>query len=199
MPTTTQLSLQLSERQTADFEMVGNGGFAPLTGFQGSEDWRSICEQMKLSTGAAAGEYWPIPITLATDLECAPGDVVELSGELGAGKTALARAILRSLGVTGHVPSPTFTLVRAYETPGLTLHHFDFYRIERASELSELGLEDAVEGGAVLVEWPERGMPAYLTADALLIGLELTDETIREARISGPARWRNVFFGGPTP
>jgi tRNA threonylcarbamoyladenosine biosynthesis protein TsaE len=129
----------------------------------------------------------------------APGDVVALSGELGAGKTALARAILRGRGVGGHVPSPTFTLVQAYETPGLTLHHFDFYRIERASELSELGLEDAVEGGAVLVEWPERGMPAYLTADALLIGLELTGETIREARISGPARWRNVFFGGPIP
>src|SRR5258705_9289919 len=128
----------------------------------------------------------------------APGDLVALSGELGAGKTALARAILRELGVQGHVPSPTFTLVQAYETPGLLLHHFDFYRIERASELSELGLEDALEGGAVLVEWPERGMPAYLTADALRIGLEPTGETTREARISGPARWRDVF-GGPKP
>jgi tRNA threonylcarbamoyladenosine biosynthesis protein TsaE len=125
----------------------------------------------------------------------APGDVVALSGELGAGKTALARAILRGLGVQGHVPSPTFTLVQAYETPGLTVHHFDFYRIERASELSELGLDDAVEGGAVLIEWPERGMPACLTAYALKILLEPIGETIREVRISGPARWRDCIFG----
>lgn len=125
----------------------------------------------------------------------APGDVVALSGELGAGKTALARAILRRLGVTGHVPSPTFTLVQAYETPGLTVHHFDLYRIERASELSELGLDDAVEGGAVLIEWPERGMLAYLDADALKISLVPIGETIRELKISGPARWRDVFAG----
>ena len=127
----------------------------------------------------------------------APGDVVALSGELGAGKTALARAILRGLGVGGHVPSPSFTLVQAYETPGLTVHHFDFYRIERASELSELGLDDAVEGGAVLIEWPERGMPASLTADALKITLEPIGETARELRISGPARWRDVFGARP--
>jgi tRNA threonylcarbamoyladenosine biosynthesis protein TsaE len=125
----------------------------------------------------------------------APGDVIALSGELGAGKTALARAILRGLGVQGHVPSPTFTLVQAYETPGLTVHHFDFYRIERASELSELGLDDAVEGGAVLIEWPERGMPASLTEDALKIALEPTGETTRDLRISGPARWRDCFSG----
>jgi tRNA threonylcarbamoyladenosine biosynthesis protein TsaE len=125
----------------------------------------------------------------------APGDVVALSGELGAGKTALARAILRGLGVAGHIPSPTFTLVQAYETPGLTLHHFDLYRIERASELSELGLDDAVEGGAVLIEWPERGMPSHLAADALKITLEPTGETIRALKISGPARWRDVFAG----
>ena len=128
----------------------------------------------------------------------APGDVVALSGELGAGKTALARAILRGLGVQGHVPSPTFTLVQAYETPGLTVHHFDFYRIERASELFELGLDDAVEGGAVLIEWPERGMPASLTVDALKISLEPIGETSRELKISGPARWRAVL-GGANP
>ena len=71
--------LQLSERQTADFEMIGIGGFAPLTGFQGSEDWRNVCGQMR----TAAGEYWPIPITLATDFECEVGDVVELSSDEG--------------------------------------------------------------------------------------------------------------------
>jgi sulfate adenylyltransferase len=77
--TMAELSLTLSERHTADFEMIGNGGFAPLTGFQGSADWQSVCEKMR----TADGEYWPIPITLATDLECEVGDVVELSSDEG--------------------------------------------------------------------------------------------------------------------
>jgi sulfate adenylyltransferase len=77
--TATELSLTLSERHTADFEMIGNGGFAPLTGFQGSADWERVCAEMR----TAAGEYWPIPITLATDLDCAVGDVVSLSSDEG--------------------------------------------------------------------------------------------------------------------
>jgi sulfate adenylyltransferase len=79
MPSTTQLSLQLSERSTADFEMIGNGGFAPLTGFLGSEEWKSVCEDMTLTSG----DYWPIPIVLPTDLECEVGDVIELSSDEG--------------------------------------------------------------------------------------------------------------------
>ena len=71
--------LTLNERQTADFEMIAIGGFAPLTGFQGSEDWRNVCGQMRTSDGA----IWPIPITLATDFECEAGDVVELSSDEG--------------------------------------------------------------------------------------------------------------------
>ena len=121
-----------------------------------------------------------------------PGDVVALSGELGAGKTALARAILRALGVTGHVPSPTFTLVQSYETPGLTVHHFDLYRIEDQSELRELGLEEAREEGAVLIEWPDRGMPQSWQADALQVELTTTGETARRAKIAGPSRWRTI-------
>jgi sulfate adenylyltransferase len=77
--TMAELSLTLSERHTADFEMIGNGGFAPLTGFQGSDDWERVCAEMR----TAAGEYWPIPITLASDLDCAAGDVVELSSDEG--------------------------------------------------------------------------------------------------------------------
>src|SRR3954451_8871105 len=77
--TTTELSLTLSERHTADFEMIANGGFAPLKGFQGSDDWARVCEQMRL----ASGEYSEIPITLATDLDCAEGDVVELRNDEG--------------------------------------------------------------------------------------------------------------------
>jgi sulfate adenylyltransferase len=72
-------NLQLNERQTADFEMIGNGGFAPLTGPQGSADWKSVVEKMTLSSG----EYWPIPITLATDLEVSEGDTVELTSDEG--------------------------------------------------------------------------------------------------------------------
>ena len=81
--TQTSLQLKLSERQTADFELIANGGFAPLTGFQGSEDWRRVCEEMKLATGDGADQYWPIPITLPTDLDCGPGDSIELSSDEG--------------------------------------------------------------------------------------------------------------------
>jgi sulfate adenylyltransferase len=81
--TQTSLQLKLSERQTADFELIANGGFAPLAGFQGSEDWRRVCEQMRLATGERADEYWPIPITLPTDLDCGPGDSIELSSDEG--------------------------------------------------------------------------------------------------------------------
>jgi sulfate adenylyltransferase len=77
--TMTDLSLTLDERHTADFEMIGNGGFAPLTGFQGSADWERVCAEMR----TVAGDYWPIPITLATDLECEVGDVVSLSSDEG--------------------------------------------------------------------------------------------------------------------
>ena len=77
--TQTALKLQLTDRQTADFEMIGNGGFAPLTGPQGSEDWKSVVENMTLT----GGEYWPIPITLATDLDVSEGDTVEVSSDEG--------------------------------------------------------------------------------------------------------------------
>ena len=70
--TETGLALTLTSRQASDFELLANEGFAPLRGFMGSDDWRSVCESMRL----VAGDYWSIPITLATDLECGPGDVV---------------------------------------------------------------------------------------------------------------------------
>ncbi len=120
-----------------------------------------------------------------------PGDAVLLSGPLGAGKSALARAILRALGVAGPVPSPTFTLVQLYETPGLMVRHFDLYRIERELDLAELGLEEALMDGAILVEWPERAM-AEMPEDALRITLTPEGETGREARITGGERWRSA-------
>jgi len=82
------LDLTLSARQTADFELLANGGFAPLDGFMGSDDWRSVVEDMKLADGE---EVWSIPVTLATDLDCSGGDVVALSSKDG---KALGRLIV---------------------------------------------------------------------------------------------------------
>jgi tRNA threonylcarbamoyladenosine biosynthesis protein TsaE len=119
-----------------------------------------------------------------------PGDLVALSGELGAGKTSLARAILHHLGVTEEVPSPSFTLVQRYDTGTLAVFHFDLYRLERASELAELGLDDALNNGAALVEWPEHGLPMLLLNDALNVSLVPAGNEGRIAKLSGPARWR---------
>jgi tRNA threonylcarbamoyladenosine biosynthesis protein TsaE len=124
-----------------------------------------------------------------------PGDAVLLKGELGAGKTTLARAILRALGVEGYVPSPTFTLVQAYQAEELPVFHYDLYRVENPRELSELGIDDALEDGAVLVEWPERGFPQRLAADALTVTLTQGSANAREAHIDGPARWKGLIAG----
>ncbi len=120
------------------------------------------------------------------------GDCVALKGDLGAGKTTLARAILRALAVTEHVPSPTFTLVQSYETPRLKLHHYDLYRIRDPREIDELGLDEALEEGAALIEWPERGGDR-IPAEALLISLDATGEQSRCAHITGPARWAPIL------
>ena len=116
------------------------------------------------------------------------GDAVTLEGDLGAGKTCLARAILRALGVEEDVPSPTFTLVQTYETPKLIVRHYDLYRIKNASEVDELGLEDARDEGAALIEWPDRA-PSQIGSDVLSVILETVSGNARKARISGPAKW----------
>jgi tRNA threonylcarbamoyl adenosine modification protein YjeE len=113
---------------------------------------------------------------------------VALKGDLGAGKTTLARAILRALGVAGVVPSPTFTLVQRYETARLPVSHYDLYRIEKASELDELGLDEALVEGCVLMEWPEQA-GRRLPPDALQITIEILADTTRRITVSGPTRW----------
>lgn len=85
-----------------------------------------------------------------------PSDVVALSGDLGAGKTTLARAILRALGYQGEVPSPSFTIIETYDPPQVVVPvvHADFYRLNHPDERHELGLEEYCEGAILIAEWP---------------------------------------------
>lgn len=101
------------------------------------------------------------------------GDLLALSGELGAGKTTLSRAIIHALmgDKTEEIPSPTFTLVQTYSTPRMAVAHFDLYRLGEASELEELGLDLALKNGIALVEWPERA-GRLLPADRLDVRLD---------------------------
>ena len=101
------------------------------------------------------------------------GDVVALSGGLGAGKTTLARAIIAALGHPGEVPSPTFTILETYDALDPPLVHADFYRLERVEEAEELGLDDYREGRALLAEWPENASGFVHEPQCLAIALEI--------------------------
>jgi N-acetylmuramate 1-kinase len=118
-----------------------------------------------------------------------PGDVIALSGDLGAGKTAAARAMIRYLADDDalEVPSPTFTLAQVYDLPPFPLVHADLYRVNDASELEEIGLAPLPEGTVVLIEWPERA-PSVLPADRIEIALShrpALGSTARAAEITG--------------
>ncbi|MBL8647770.1 MAG: tRNA (adenosine(37)-N6)-threonylcarbamoyltransferase complex ATPase subunit type 1 TsaE [Sphingosinicella sp.] len=119
----------------------------------------------------------------------APGDVVLLSGDLGAGKTALARGILAGLGHAGEVPSPTFTLVQSYEVPGVRLPvwHVDLYRLEDPDEVEELGLDEILADGALVIEWPERAGGRW--PEALHLTLIDSGEGSRRLTARVPPAW----------
>jgi tRNA threonylcarbamoyladenosine biosynthesis protein TsaE len=106
------------------------------------------------------------------------GDVVALSGGLGAGKTTLARAIIAALGHRGEVPSPTFTIVETYAPPDVRLpvSHADFYRLDRPAEADEIGLDDYRDGAALIAEWPEHVGGFATEPGCLAIALEIAGE-----------------------
>jgi hypothetical protein len=127
------------------------------------------------------------------------GDMIALHGDLGAGKTAFARHLIRAL--TGRpeedVPSPTFALVQPYECLRFPIHHFDFYRLSGPDQAAELGVEDALESGVAIAEWPER-LGGLLPADRLDITLSEEDEPeLRRVKLEGLGRWepRLARFG----
>ncbi len=105
-----------------------------------------------------------------------PGDVVALSGGLGTGKTTLARAILRSLGHDGEVPSPTFTIIESYDHLDPPVAHADFYRLEDPAEVEQLGLDDYRDGAVLIAEWPDHAGGFAHEPGCLQITLEIAQE-----------------------
>lgn len=116
------------------------------------------------------------------------GDIVGLSGPLGAGKTTLARGAIARLTGARDAPSPTFPLVEVYDAPSFALWHFDLYRLNSPQDAYELGIEDAFATGACLIEWPER-IEALFPDEALVIRLAL-DGAGRCAQFDAPPLWR---------
>jgi N-acetylmuramate 1-kinase len=128
-----------------------------------------------------------LAVDIASALE--PGDLVTLSGDLGAGKTTFARALIRYLANdrTIEVPSPTFTLMQTYSLPQFPLVHADLFRLSGSAELAELGFDDLPEGTVVLVEWPDRAA-GFLPPDRIDVALTLAPKLkleFRHARVTG--------------
>ena len=117
------------------------------------------------------------------------GDVIALFGPLGAGKTSFARGMLRALGCSGEIGSPTYPIIIPYAPPdaGIAVWHVDLYRIETIAEIDELGLDDARHDAALIIEWPER-MGTRLWAEALRIALAV-EGAGRRLTVKAPATW----------
>lgn len=129
----------------------------------------------------AAKETRDLGAKLAAFLQ--PGDVVLLRGGLGAGKSEFARGVARGLGIAGPVPSPSFTILNAYDEGRIPLYHFDWYRIHDPDEIGEMGFEEQLHGdGASLIEWSEQA-PDYVPARALAVSILAVDEETRKITV----------------
>lgn len=124
-----------------------------------------------------------------------PGDVIALSGPLGAGKTSIARGLLAALGLEGEAPSPSFAIVQPYDPPEVRFPvlHVDLYRIDDPSEAEELGLDDARDDSLLIVEWPERlGEAAW--HNALWLSLDVAPDGARALTAKVPAAWKDRWL-----
>jgi len=139
-------------------------------------------------TLATASDTEALGAAVARALEA--GDMVCLWGPLGAGKTTLARGLIRALmGAEEETPSPTFTLVQTYDGPHFAVAHLDLYRLSEPEEMRELGLDEALEEGAAVIEWPER-LGDRLAPDRLDIRLSMSPEG-RVATLERHGRWKD--------
>ena len=119
-----------------------------------------------------------------------PGDVIALHGDLGAGKTTLARGLLAAMGLAGEAPSPTFAIVQPYAPPEtrIPLVHVDLYRIDDPEDTQELGLDDYLEDSVLLIEWPER-LGDRMWGHALHLTLTRTADGARALTAAVPSAW----------
>ena len=122
-----------------------------------------------------------------------PCDVILLRGDLGAGKTTFCRYLLSALGVEETIVSPTFTLVQTYVGTKFTVWHFDLYRLKKAQEIYNIGIEDSLAFGISLIEWPEIAMD-LLPQEKLIIDLSFTEyDDMRNIVFTGTGKWDMIF------
>lgn len=144
-----------------------------------------IATPLHLSDAAATESFGA---SLASMVQ--PGDVITLAGDLGMGKTSIARGLLAALGLAGEAPSPSFAIVQPYDPPEVRLPvlHVDLYRIEDPDEMAELGLDEAMTDTLLIVEWPERA-PGYWP-HALALTLAAAPDGGRILTADVPASWK---------
>jgi tRNA threonylcarbamoyladenosine biosynthesis protein TsaE len=135
---------------------------------------------------ASEGEMMQVASELVPALQ--RGGQVHLSGDLGAGKTTLVRGLLRALGFEGRVKSPSYGLIESYPLPDLLVHHLDLYRLSHGEELAFLGIEELLDGEAlVLIEWPEKAL-GFLPESDWRIRIDDASDGGRRIEVSGGGR-----------